>query len=263
MSSAPASPTSYLTLLDALAAKEGFSVSPTAEQTVGYCLELGNLRIDFDRMEDSLVRYWLVIDSDARNDSAVGLVLKKFLVVYTEDNTVLRVHAYRERVFQLTNAVLALGLPEKPEKWQKLSFNDEVSRILRDRGHVTLRRHLESLTVNKAPAIREALDRRNEFVHRLPSREWMSLKSGAQLQEWLDVDWDTEKFRSKDPAYVQLEADNLQRKWGFVLDFIKSVATELDTFEERFCMLLYAAYSGWKEELCAFLYEAYPGDSAE
>lgn len=258
MSERSLSPTSYLAFLNALTEKKDFSTSPTAERTVAYCVELANLRIDFDRMEDSLFRYWGVIDTMEESDSsAVGLVLKKFLVVYTEDNTVLRVHAYRERVIQLTNAVLALGLPE-----DKPQMIDRVCKILQERGHVTLLRHLESLSVNKPPAIREALDRRNEFVHRLPTREWMTLRSGAQLQDWLDLDWDTETFQSKDRAYVQLEADNLQRKWSIVLDFIKSLKTELDTFEEGFCLLLWAVYFGFEEKLCTVLYKACSGDHA-
>jgi hypothetical protein len=257
MSELSLSPTSYLAFLSALTEKKDFSTSPTAEQMVAYCVELANLCIDFDRMEDSLFRYWGVIDTMGESDSAVGLALKKFLVVYTEDNTVLRVHAYRERVFQLTNAVLALGLPE-----DKPQMIDRVCKILQERGHITLLRHLESLSVNKSPAIRDALDRRNEFVHRLPTREWMTLRSGAQLQDWLDLHWDTETFQSKDPAYVQLEADNLQRKWGLVLDFIKSLKAELDTFEEGFCLLLWAVYFGFEEKLYAVMYEACSGDRA-
>ncbi len=80
------------------------------------------------------------------------------------------------------------------------------------------------------------------FVHRLPTREWLSLRGGAQLQEWLDFDWEAETFQSKDPPYVQLEADNLKRRRNFVFDFIKVVCREFDAFEERFCALLYEAY---------------------
>ncbi len=230
-------PTSYLVLLNALIGTREFAASQTAERTVAYCLEPANLRIDFDRMNDSLFRYWGVIDTMEENDSALGLMLKKFLVIYTEDNTVLRVHAYRERVFQLVNAVLDLGLHE-----EKPQIVDGVSKIIRDRGHLTLLEHLESLTANKPPAIREAIDRRNKFVHRAPTREWMSLKSGALLSDWLDFDWDTETFQGKSPAYVQLETDHLERRRDFVLDFIKSVGRALDIFEERFCALLYKAY---------------------
>lgn len=96
--------------------------------------------------------------------------------------------------------------------------------------------------MNKSPAIREALDRGNYFVHRLPTREWLSLRSGAQLQDWLELDWETETFQSKDPPYIQLEADNLQRRCNIILDFIKAAGRELDAFEERFCVLRYEAY---------------------
>lgn len=235
-------PISYLAFLNAIAEKEGFSGAPDAEWTVAYCVELANLRIDFERMEDSLFRFWGFIDTMEEDDSPLGLLLKKFLVVYTEDNTVLRVHAYRGRVFQLTNAALTLGLPEKPQRPERLSLNDEVRRILRERGHMALIRHLESFTSNKPPAIRDALERRNEFVHRIPTREWMSLRSGAQIQDWLDFDWETESFATKDPVDVALEADNLRRKWGLVLDFLKKVQDELDSFEKGFCALLYEAY---------------------
>jgi hypothetical protein len=236
-------PTSYLAfLLSAILEEKGFPTAPNAEGTVAYCVELANLRIDFERMEDSPFRFWGLIDTMEEDDSALGLLLKKFLVVYTEDNAVLRVHAYRERVFQLTNAALTLRLPEKPERSQKFSFNDEVSRILRERGHLALIRQLESFTSNKPPAIRDALERRNEFVHRIPTREWMSLRGGAQLQDWLDFDWETDRFAGKDPVDVALESDNLRRKWGFVLDFLRKVQNELDSFEEGFCALLHEAY---------------------
>ncbi len=70
----------------------------------------------------------------------------------------------------------------------------------------------------------------------------MTLRSGAQLQDWLELDWETETFQSKDPAYVQLEADNLKRRRDLVLDFIKAVGREFDAFEERFCGLLHESY---------------------
>lgn len=70
----PLFPTSYLAFLNALTEKKGFSSSPTAERMLAYCVELANLRIDFDRMEDSLFRYWGVIDTMEQSDSAVGLI---------------------------------------------------------------------------------------------------------------------------------------------------------------------------------------------
>lgn len=239
----PLLPTSYLTFLDALAQKVDFSGSPTADRIIAYCGELANLRIDFERMDDLLFAWWWMIDGFEESDSARGLMRKKFLVTYTEDNAVVRVHAYHERVFQLTNAVLTPAISE-----HKVNIIDVVTQNLRENRHLSLLRHLEILTVNKPPAIRAALERRNEFVHRIPTREWRSLASWAQLQEWLDFDDDTEVFRSKDPPHVQLEADNLKRKWGWVIDFLKALMGELDDFKERFCALLYAAYSGSVEE---------------
>jgi hypothetical protein len=171
------------------------------------------------------------------DESGIGLALKKFLVVYTEDNAVLRVHAYRERVFQLTNLVLAFGLPEK-----NVPTVERVSCLLREKGCASLPRHLELLTATKPPAIREALERRNEFVHRLPTRDWLSLGSGRLLQEWLSLDWDSGKLQDRDSADVALEALYLEKEKRDVLVFLTNIREELDFFEEGFCPLLYQTY---------------------
>lgn len=232
-------PTTYLSLLHALVQKGEFAASPLANRIVAYSGELANLRIDFERMKDLHAGWWYMVDGFEEPDSAHALIRKKFLVTYTEDNTVIRVHAYRERVFQLTNAVLALGISE-----EKVNINDLVTQALRQTGQLALLRHLESLTVRKSPVIKECLDRRNDFVHRIPTREWRTLSGWAQLQDWLDFDWDKETFQTKEPADVQLEADNLKRRWNWVNGFLDSLIGELDVFEEGFCRLLFEASLG-------------------
>ena len=236
-------PTSYLSLLHALIEKGEFAASPLADRIVAYSGELANLRIDFERMKELHVGWWDMVHGFEEPDSARGLMRKKFLVTYTEDNAVIRIHAYRERVFQLTNAVLALGIPERNLK-EKLSFTTLVTQALRERGQVALLRHLESFTVEKPPAIKDSLERRNEFIHRIPTREWETLTSWAQLHDWLDYDRDKESFQTKEPTDVQLEADNLKRRWKWVDGFLDSLIEELDIFEESFCRLLFEASLG-------------------
>lgn len=123
-------PTNYVSLINALAQRGGFVDSPLADRTIAYCGELANLRIDFERMDDLLFGWWWMVDGFEESDSARALMRKKFLVTYTEDNIVLRVHAYRERVFQLTNAVLSLGIPEK-----EVNMIDLVTQNLRRMNH--------------------------------------------------------------------------------------------------------------------------------
>ena len=97
---------------------------------------------------------------------------------------------------------------------------------------------------NQRPrAIREAIDRRNEYVHRLPKPDWESLSSGAQLQDHLEIDWNLESFPGRDIPSVEIETDNLERKFRDVMQFLSSLRNELDEFEFDFCRLLYEAPS--------------------
>ncbi len=231
-------PTNYIALLSALWEEKDFSVSPSAERTVAYCVELANFGYDFKRMRDSLIYWWADLDSLIEADLARGLLMNKFLVAYTEYNTAVWAHAYRERLFQLTNAVLDLGVREDKPGNIKL-----VTKKLREKAHLPLLRHLESLREDRRSRLGEALKRRNDFIHRMPEQAWESLRCGAQLQDWLDYDEDTGLFQSKEMALVDPEADYLEEKRASVAKSLESVQEELDIFEEKFCALLYAAYS--------------------
>jgi len=234
-------PESYLALLDALWVRD-FSSRPYTQRVAEYCLELANLRTDFDRMDDLLFLFYEWLECEG-SDNATAFVRKKFLVVHSEDNIVIRVHAYRERVFQLVNLALELGSSE-----EKRNLIDDVAQKLQQHGHVLLLACLTTLTQSKTPAIKDALDRRTEFVHRLPKRDWVSLRSGGMLLEWLDLDWDQESFGSKKPHEIQLESDNLRRKFQDIRQFIGSICRELDDFEVGFCRTLYRSYADQKPQ---------------
>ena len=232
-------PTVYLLLLDALCEKEGLVASRAADRAFAYGFDLANLGKDFERMEKALSYWWSPVQSMEADEIANGLELIKFLLTFVEYSAAVWVHAYRERVFQLTNAVMGLGVPE-----DKRGNIRVVSEKLQQEGHLPLHAHLKLLREERPSAVGSALTRRNEFIHRLPEQEdWPSLRSGAQLQESLDIDEATGLPEAREMALVDIEADNLERKREELIQFLRSVSDELDAFEEQFCVLLFAACS--------------------
>lgn len=242
MEQTSSAPRSYIELLATLVEEAtGISSSPNFGRAFSYSVELANLHYDFERMGELLSKFWDLLDVAAGDESGSGLALRRFAVAYTEDNAVIRVHAYRERAFQLADHLLDLGIPET-----SLKLNEEVQSGLRKKGYRGVLDQLERFAPKKSAdgtetAIRKALERRKEFTHRLPVRDWDLLKAGRQLLDWVNLDRETDTIGERTAIDIALDCEELKPKMQSILDFVSSLSAELDVFEKGFCSELYSA----------------------
>jgi len=121
------------------------------------------------------------MDTSVRYFHQDRLDLKRLAIIYHTDNFYFRIHAYREKVFQLVNVFLDLGIPDHHP-----NLNDKVFEKLGQRGLSELSRLLGDLTSD--PALSEAIGRRKSFAHRLARRDWegldwRSLQSNQRIKD--------------------------------------------------------------------------------
>ncbi len=152
---------------------------------VSYCMELDFWHEDLDFL-------LFEMDTSVRYFHQDRLDLKRLAIIYHTDNFYFRIHAYREKVFQLISVFLGLGIPDRYPQ-----FNDKVFEELESRGLSELKRLLSDLSgdpkLSNDPIWSEALGRRNPFVHRLAKRDSGILRSDERIYDHIYVRSDSEK----------------------------------------------------------------------
>lgn len=205
---------------DNVRAREWMKQRPAA---VRYCFELDAIHEDLR---------WILSEMSTACDAPSGRPdLMRIAVVYHVHNYHYRVHAYREKLAQLINAVLDLGLAEKREVnaervRDKLRCHDDPRyRAIHD---------LLSDLMND-PQIRAVIERRTLLTHRalLEYRSgkgrWQIITAERRAQEYFDADgvsqevqlWsDLEAFHRHESAEMRKVVRRLE---GFRHDLTKSL----------------------------------------
>lgn len=151
---------------------------------VSYCMEL-------DCWHEDLGFLLFEMDTSVRYIHPERLDRKRLAILYHTDNFYFRIHAYREKVFQLVSVFLGLAIPDRHPQ-----FNDKVLEELKSRGLGELNRLLSDLSSD--PMLVEAIGRRNPFAHRLArrdweKRDWSSLQSNQRINDQItnvsESDW--------------------------------------------------------------------------
>lgn len=143
------------------------------ETFVSYCMELDFWHEDLDFL-------LLEMDTSVQYIHQERFDLKRLAILYHTDNFYFRIHAYREKVFQLVSVFLGLGIPDRRHP----QFNDKVLEELKSRGLGELNRLLSDLSSD--PMLVEAIGRRNPFAHRLAKRDSRILRSDERIYDRSD-----------------------------------------------------------------------------
>ncbi len=185
---------------------------------LNYCLELDFWHEDLDFL-------LFEMDTSVRYFHQDRLDLKRLAVIYHTDNFYFRIHAYREKVFQLVSVFLGLGIPDRDPK-----FNDKVLNEIDRKGLGGLRRLLSDLCSD--PALSEATGRRNPLAHRLAKRDWAILRSDERLHEYVYGSSDSEKID---------KVTDLERYHVIKLDEFGRICERLAKFRDELVVALMAS----------------------
>lgn len=150
------------------------------KELVSYCMELDFWHEDLDFL-------LFEMDTSVQYIHQERFDLKRLAILYHTDNFYFRIHAYREKVFQLVSVFLGLGIPDRRHP----QFNDKVLEELKSRGLGELNRLLSDLSSD--PMLVEAIGRRNPFAHRLAKRDSRILRSDERIYDYIYDRSDSEK----------------------------------------------------------------------
>ena len=106
----------------------------------------------------------------------------------------------------------------------------------------TLGQVLRRLTENKSPAIARALEKRKQFAHYLPARDWPGLRAGSMLQDWLNLNWLAETFEHRQAFDVARETLHLEEEKRKVWKFVDELHADLGAFETELCLALFREF---------------------
>jgi len=203
------------------------SEHPQYGTVIDYCFELTSLHMDLFWTQDSLERFYEYTSDMESPDSPLGLILKKHLIAHTEDDFRFRLYAYQQKVYQLINAVFAIGeneenpkLPEGVSCWVGENEKDVSTR-------------LRFFYENKL--IRDMIKQRRALTHRLRPEEMKILRS---IERYFDlVYWDPgmEKLGKRDDADVAISSFVVDDHWQKIKGKLGEILRGLSDFGNGLC----------------------------
>lgn len=203
-----------------------------------YCFELSALEMDFRFIGERLLgQYYDMAEDFEEWGSPEELLLKKFLVTHAQEDACYRLYAYQEKAFQLVNAALAVGCSEEDRE-----LRDKIRGWLRENRE---RQILERFTAfSRDTTVREMIDLRHGYAHRLSWRDVKGLSGPRRLLEWLDWEPGMDQLLDLDridmvsasmdvDAYRQELVGKLQRIEGAIEAFEAGLCRDLEEALEK------------------------------
>lgn len=147
---------------------------------------------------------------------------RRIALLYHMDNFALRIFAYREKIFQLVNRALRLGVDARdPELRSKVASFLAEPRLESVKGSL--------LTLENDPEVKRILRERNALVHRIAHRESETLKPRRRAEDSLNPPDPIDKIDRL--TYIEHLHETAQEKFGRICrvlaDFRRNLAEAL------------------------------------